>query len=64
MANQIIEKKTECELGPVLQPEQPFLYLNEKYAEESGIIIPEVLKIKVKLIGYYLSALIYIIKNV
>lgn len=48
MANQIFEKKTECELGPVLQPEQPFLYLNEKYAEESGIIIPEVLKIKVK----------------
>ena len=48
MANLIVEKKAECELGPVLQPEQPFLYLNEKYAEESGILIPEVLKVKVK----------------
>lgn len=48
MANQIVEGKAECELGPVLLPEQPFLYLNEAYAQESGITIPEALKIKVK----------------
>lgn len=48
MGNQIVEGKAECELGPVLQPEQPFLYLNETYAEESGIKLPEELKLKVK----------------
>ena len=48
MANQITEGKTECEMGPVLQPEQPFLYLNENYSQESGVTIPDSLKIKLK----------------
>ncbi len=48
MANQITEGKAECEMGPVLQPEQPLLYLNETYSLESGITIPESLKIKLK----------------
>ncbi|MCP5502181.1 MAG: tetratricopeptide repeat protein [Leptospiraceae bacterium] len=38
-ANKVIGKELSCSSGPIISPQNPFLYLNKAYIEASGILI-------------------------
>ncbi|MCB1189688.1 MAG: peptide ABC transporter substrate-binding protein [Leptospiraceae bacterium] len=49
MANRIFSKESSCESEGIALPDQYTFYLNEKYAQESGIKIPEPIVERAKL---------------
>jgi ABC-type uncharacterized transport system substrate-binding protein len=41
MGNDLLDNKIQCSIGPVFIPRNQKLYLNEEYAKESGMQIPQ-----------------------